>query len=223
MWPSRSLLWLSRHIAAHVATHESPVTMQTYCGPCGHPICDDHTGCNVYRGREQIPVRPYESHCVTTRYHGPCGPLSWECGHIGHNKYRYVHETLRWPHGIQWALIFAWASWMTTRAATGVWNCTSLLHGHMGHSCYKIGMKNAMTTRAGLCKEGDPCMATWAAVCMTVRYHIIPLHSDGPWGPLSKATVDIDSFMRLSGGHMGYGKCWYSHEHLRWPHGPQQV
>ena len=74
----------------------------------------------------------------------PCSLLSWECGHIGHvghNKYSYFHEALRWPHGLQWALIFAWASWMTTRAATGIWNCTSLLHGHMGHNCYKIDKK----------------------------------------------------------------------------------
>ena len=153
-----------------MAIQESHVTIWTYCGPCGHPrvpvtiytlcglcghsIYDNHMGCNMYIGREQIPVWPYEPHCVTTRFHGyytiafgrpmwpsSCGPLSWECGHTGHNKYRYFHETLRWPHVLQWALIFAWSSWITTRAATGIWYCTSLLLGHMGHSCYKLTWK----------------------------------------------------------------------------------
>ena len=95
-------------------------TLVMLCGLCGHSIYDNHMGCNMYIGREQIPVWPYEPHCVTTRYHGyytiafgrpmwpsSCGPLSWECGHTGHNKYRYFHETLMWPHGLQWALIFA--------------------------------------------------------------------------------------------------------------------
>ena len=97
-----------------------------------------HMGTQEDIGREQIPVWPYEPHCVTTRHHGyctiafgrprwpsPCGPLSWECGHTGHNKVATwatmginicmsildyhqgcngcmeLHESLAWPHGPQ--------------------------------------------------------------------------------------------------------------------------
>ena len=59
-----------------------------------------------------------------------------------------------------------------------------------------------MTTWAELCIEGDPCMATWAAICMTARYHIMPSHSDRPygrahvahsrWSVATQATIGID-------------------------------
>ena len=158
MWPPKSLLQLSSTIAAHVAIQESRVTIKTYCGPCGHPrvscnyldllwprghpICDDHMGYNVYRGHMSRTVWQLDTmDIIPSHSDGPYGPQSRECGHTGLIKYRYFHETLRWPHGLQWALIFAWPSWMTTWAATDIWNCTSLLHGHMGHSCCKIDMK----------------------------------------------------------------------------------
>ena len=182
-------------------------------------------GCNVYIGREQIPVWPYEAHCVTTRYHGyytiafgrpmwpsPCGPLSWECGHTGHNKYRYFHETLRWPHGLQWALIFAWASWITTTAATGIWNCMSLLLGHVGHSCYKLTWKcdNHM---GWIVYRERPLYGHMGRYMYDgkIPYYAItfgrPIWSS-PCGPLS-----------LECGHTGHNRYRYYHMTHIWPHG----
>ena len=73
--------------------------------------------------------------CMTPKWHiiplhsdgpyGPahwCGPLSWECDHTGHNRYRYYHTT----HVATWdnVCINTWTSWMTTWATMGVENCS---------------------------------------------------------------------------------------------------
>ena len=108
-----------------------------------------------------------------------------ECGHTGHTKYRYFNETLRWPRGLQWALIFAWTSWMTTWAATGIWKCTGLLHDHMGHNCYKIGMKMRWLYGVNCVLRETPVWTHGPLyVCRlnTILYHRISM---SPFGPLS--------------------------------------
>ena len=46
-------------------------------------------------------------------------------GHMGHNGYRELQETLAWPHGTQLVQIFTLESAMTTRAVM-------CIEGHMG-------------------------------------------------------------------------------------------
>ena len=144
---------------------------------------------------------------------GPWGQAHVAHYHTGHNKYRYFHETLRWPHGLQWALIFAWASWITTRAATGIWNCTSLLLGHMSHSCYKLTWK-CDDHMGWIVYSGRPLYGHMGRYMYDgkIPYHAItfgrPICWSSPCGPLS-----------LECGHTGHNRYRYYHMTHIWPHG----
>ena len=76
-------------------------------------------------------------------------------------------------------------------------------------------------------------MATWAAICITTKYHTIPLHSDGPYGRshvahsrgsvATQATISIAIITRLSCGHTGGIEWVLIHEHLGYAHVSQWV
>ena len=46
-----------------------------------------------------IPYMTATYHNIPQYLDGPYGPLSWVCGHTGHNSKRTLHNTLVWPQG----------------------------------------------------------------------------------------------------------------------------